>query len=520
MRRHLAPLLLCTGCLISAFAEAATKVPTGFVHEPVALGFAEPNSMAFLPDWRILVTEQRSGKVRMVVGASISVTNVLSATPDLNAAAYERGLQGIAVDPAWPQRPYVYLYYTRTGGYCRVVRYSATGSLNDPSGIYVGLFNPVILIDDIPDAIITHNGGCLRFGPDGHLYVSLGDDDTPCAARDSSSLRGSILRLRVHTLGENVQTPVPRALITPLDNPLSTPDTNARLVWAWGLRNPWRFHIDPMTGKLYAAEVGLLTYEEINEIVPGDFMGWPWREGPQVMVRGSCPEPGGQGTFPYKAGMVNLLRNPSDQVSISTAGIYRPLLGASYNWAEQYHGDYFYGEYYSGELRRMKNVKGTWMPADSVPGQPSAGVWATGLKSAVDFGVGPDGSLYYLTQYDSTQAGMTGGIYRIRQSGEPPPLSVDPSLSSQIYFRVAPNPFRSTTDLSFRLPRGAHAKVDLFDLQGRRVRRLMDGNGVAGENRVTWDGADDQHRPVKPGIYLARLDMLGYTKTLRVVRVQ
>src|SRR5204863_648538 len=119
----------------------------------------------------------------------------------------------------------------------------------------------------------------------------------------------------------------------------------------------------------------------------------------------------------------------------------RPLAGAPYNWPDYLNGDYFYGEYYSGDLWRLKNVKGVWMPADSLPGQPSGGRFATGLVSAVDYLVGPDGSLYYLSQYDSTLFGPTGTIQRIRYPGAPPPLGVIAQLGGPIEFSSAPNPF-------------------------------------------------------------------------------
>lgn len=522
MRRHLARLLVRTALLASlpVAAHAGVAVPTGFVNEVVVGSLSEPNSMAFLPDWRILVTEQRTGRIRLIVNNMISTMDPVHTIQDVNGSGYEQGLQGIAVDPAWPQRPYVYVYYDRDGGFCRLVRYTVSGDIDDPLGHELTFGNPVILIDDIPDLFITHNGGCVRFGGDGHLYVSTGDDDHPCTAADSSSMLGAILRLRVHNLEENVASPVARELITPYDNPLSTPDPDARLVWAWGMRNPWRFHIDPLTGRIYVADVGLVTYEELDEILPGDFLGWPYREGPQVMNRPQCPEPGGAGSNYYKSATVNMLRNPSDLVSISSAGVYRPILGASNNWPSEYHGDLFYGEYYSGRLHRLNNFKGTWVPADSAPGQPSAATWATGLASAVDFAVGPDGSLYYLSQYDSTLTGPTGRIQRVKYPGASGPVSVDPVLAQQIYFTTAPNPFAGKTTLAFRLPLGASARLDLYDLQGRRVRRLMDGRGVAGENRVTWDGADGHGRTVEPGVYLARLEFLGYAKTIRLVRVR
>jgi len=520
MRRHLAGLLVSIVAFVPLHAHAGVVVPNGFTNEIVTAGLYEPNSMAFLPDWRILVTEQRTGKVRLIVGGIPSANDPIYLVPDLNAEGYEQGLQGIAVDPSWPERPYIYIYYDDSSGQCKVVRLTATGELDNPSGTYLSLGNPITLLDGIPDERITHNGGCVRFGQDGHLYVSTGDDDDPCAAADSSTLLGAILRLRVSGLEENITGRVTRDLITPYDNPLSTPDTNARLVWAYGMRNPWRFHIDSYTGRIYSTDVGLVTYEEINEILGGDNLGWPYREGPVVRPRGMCPEPGGSGSNTYKSATVSMLRDPEVLVSISSAGVYRPLVGASYNWPFEFSGDYFYGEYYTGDLYRLRNVKGVWMPGDSLPGQPSGGRFASGMRSAVDFQVGPDGSFYYLSQYDSTLIGPTGCIQRIRHPGPPPPLSVDPAFADHIYFTGTPNPFAGEAQLAFRLPRATPVRLDVYDLLGRRVRRLVDGPATAGENRVRWDGTDGSGRTLGSGVYLARLEFLGMSKSIRLVRLK
>src|SRR5256885_4373918 len=96
-------------------AGAATLLPPGFVGDQIVAGLDEPNSMAFLPDGRILVTEQRSGRVRLVVGGHVAVTDPALVVDSLNAGGNERGLQGLAVDPGWPARPYLYLFYTHVG---------------------------------------------------------------------------------------------------------------------------------------------------------------------------------------------------------------------------------------------------------------------------------------------------------------------------------------------------------------------------------------------------------------------
>jgi len=331
MRSRAAVPLALLLALVPGAAQAVVHVPSNFENEVIAFGLSEPNSMAFLPDGRVLVTEQRTGWVRTVVGSLMATMDPALLVMGVQSAGYEQGLQGIAVDPAWPDRPFIYIYYDAVGGFSRLVRYTGTGDLMNPLGQNLSFANPLVLLDNLPDAFSSHNGGCVRFGPDGHLYVSLGDDETPCAAKDSSSLHGAILRLRVGQLDASLTGTVPRSLITPFDNPLSTPDSNAKLVWAFGFRNPWRFHIDPLTGKVFMAEVGLLTYEELNEVVPGQFYGWPWREGPQVMPRPSCPEPGGNGTQTYKNAVVDMLRDPEILVSISSAGVYRQVPGPMTN---------------------------------------------------------------------------------------------------------------------------------------------------------------------------------------------
>ena len=120
---------LITGLGLASAARAVVQVPANFVNETLATGLNEPNSFAFLPDGRLLYTEQRTGNVRLYANGHISDT-ILLTVPELESAAYERGLQGIAVDPGWPARPFVYLYYSRTNGWIRLVRYTASGDLS------------------------------------------------------------------------------------------------------------------------------------------------------------------------------------------------------------------------------------------------------------------------------------------------------------------------------------------------------------------------------------------------------
>jgi hypothetical protein len=435
----------------------------------------------------------------------------------------ERGLLGIAIDPAWPLRPFVYFIHSRTGGATRIVRYLASDDVDLPNGEQLSLASPRILIDDIPDLYGNHNGGTLRFGPDGCLYASLGDDAVYCDAADSTTLRGAILRLRVDTLPIFGAQSTRRSAITPPDNPfVSSPDSNARLVYAFGFRNPFRFHIDPVTGTLYAADVGEGSYEEVDEVVRGGFHGWPWREGDSPVLRYDCPEPGGFGSFPYTHPIAVEPHGQPVGYAIISAGMYRPVFHGVSNWPPVYYsgrGDLFYGQYYQGYLRRLHFDGAAWGPAAPVPGQPNTTDWATGLLNSVDFQVGPDGSLWWMAQFDESYDPVSGSLHRIVHVGLPTAVG-DAPVESRV-LRATPNPSRTPVELTFATAVRGRARLALYDLAGRRVRSLFEGELPAGESRVRWDGAGDQGAAVGAGVYFARLEREGAPSiTTRVLRLR
>ena len=190
-----------TSILPVVASGAPGVVPTGFADQLIAGGFTQPVGIAFLPDGRLLVVEQRSARIKLIrMGPPIAVDTV-GTVPATNSAAFERGLLGIAVDPGWPARPYLYTHSTHIGSRIRISRFTANGALSDPAGsILIDPASRHDLINDIPDNAINHNGGTVRFGPDGMLYVSLGEDASPSSAQDTTSLLGVILRLDVSQL--------------------------------------------------------------------------------------------------------------------------------------------------------------------------------------------------------------------------------------------------------------------------------------------------------------------------------
>ena len=227
-----------------------------FAVEPVVTNLDIPWSMAFAPDGRLFVTE-RAGRVRIIDLATRG--SELALTLDDVYTVGEAGLLGVALDPQFAQTRFVYLYYSaRTssgGGSNRVVRYREAGSR---------LGERAVLLDGIPGSTI-HDGGRIRFGPDGLLYFSAGDAANTGFAQDLASTAGKILRIN-------------RDGTTPRDNPFGSP------VYSYGHRNPQGFDWHPATGDLWATEHGNVGNDEINVIDAGANYGWPRIEASQTMT--------------------------------------------------------------------------------------------------------------------------------------------------------------------------------------------------------------------------------------------
>ena len=223
--------------------------------ETIVSNLVIPWSIAFAPDGRLFVTE-RPGRLRIINAAFSS--SELALTIDDVFAQGEAGLLGIALDPEFTASRLVYLYYSARlasgGAVNRVVRYREVNSR---------LGERAVILDNIPAATI-HDGGRIRFGPDGLLYISAGDAANTRLPQDLSSLAGKILRVN-------------RDGTTPRTNPFGGP------IYSYGHRNPQGFDWHPVTGDLWASEHGNSGNDEINVIDGGANYGWPTIEGSQQM---------------------------------------------------------------------------------------------------------------------------------------------------------------------------------------------------------------------------------------------
>jgi hypothetical protein len=499
---------------------ALAAVPSGFLAEHVVTGPFTGNVVGFdiLPDGRPLLIEQTTGVVRLAAKGSPAADSVLT-IPGVNTDHPERGLLGVTVDPDWPARPYVYFHYTHTDSVIHIVMYAASGALSDPASTSLALASPYFLFDDLPDSVGIHNAGGLRFGPDGMLYVGVGDDSRSCQPQTLASRYGKMLRLDVSAMPGAGSGPPPPADLTPSDNPFPGPDPFEKLVYAWGLRNPFRFGLDPVTGDLFIGSVGSHLFEEINfapgTSYPGFNFGWPQFEGTSPLgCCGTC----GQGnvfTFPIHAiphggGIIAVIGGPAIRASAA------PL-----SFPSDYDGDYLYFEHYAGTGHRLRDLGGgAWDFAPPAPGQPDSTVWCDGYRGVADARIGPDGALYLAAL--GSPGGAARGLHRIAidtAAVAVPAVAADAATGA----RVVPNPARAGGPVEIRF--AAHGtgtvRVRVHDAAGRRVRTLEGEARAAGPMTLAWDGTAADGRALPAGVYWVRVEGgAGPPQTARITLIR
>lgn len=286
-RLRRAGLALATAALLSATvtpASAAGAPPLAeltVVTTEVASGLTRPIAMAGLDDrsGRLLIAE-KAGTVRVFhPGTGLAADPVLDLRDRVNSVANERGLLGIVPAPDFRRTAHVYVAYTRQpDGALTLSRVP----LGDPA-------KEQVLLTQDHSRFTNHNGGQLAFGPDGYLYWSLGDGgsggDPDANALNLGTLLGKVVRLDVSRACGELPYCVPKK------NPFVHTPGARQEIWAYGLRNAWRFSFDSRDGSLWLADVGQGTYEEVNHVATrrgGHNFGWSCMEGPDVFNAERC----------------------------------------------------------------------------------------------------------------------------------------------------------------------------------------------------------------------------------------
>lgn len=493
--------------------RAQATLPDGFRDSLVIGGLDFPVGMTFLPDGRLLVIEQFSRRLRAVRAGALTTPDPVATLPSIETGG-EQGLLGIAVDPGWPARPYLYFHMDDLGSSTiRVTRYTAGGDLTGAGSgnLTVDTGTRRDILTGIPDQAGNHNGGTVRFGPDGMLYVSLGEDAARCVAQDTLTLRGVILRLDVSAIPAGGGSAPSVASLAAAGNPLlNHVDPRSRLIWAWGLRNPFRFQIDPANGALFIGDVGQSVYEEIDRAAAGglDF-GWPRFEATRLEESGCVLT--ATHTTP-----IHFYDRTGSSAAVISGGVYRtPSAGnCDHCFPAAYEGDFFFSDYYTGFLRRLKGSGNSWSIAPAVSGQPTSTTWATGFDNVSDYAIGPGGGLWYCNQGSGEIRAILGGV---DDTTTTPPPTPAPLVT---FARPYPQPAPGSVNLSFRLENGAQTRIRIYDLRGALVRTLVNANRPAGTTVESWDGRDDDGERVTAGLYVARLEAAGQTVQHRIMLLQ
>jgi glucose/arabinose dehydrogenase len=352
----------------SAFPEAAAytwSVITQALTRPVDIQHAGDGS------GRVFIVEQ-PGRIRVLVDGQLLEAPLLDITERVDDSSNEQGLLGLAFHPDYENNGFFYLNYTRNGGDTIIARYQVTGNPNiaDPNSEFKLL--------DVSQPFPNHNGGAVAFGPDGYLYLGLGDGgaggDPFGNAQSVNTLLGKVLRIDVNA-GD------PYAI--PPDNPFANGGGRPE-VWTYGLRNPWRLSFDRATGDMFIGDVGQGAWEEVDFLTAGSSgganYGWDYREGAHA-YEGNAP-----------AGLVDPVAEYSHDVggcSITGGYVYRgPSL-------PEWQGVYFYGDYCSGFV---------WGLIPSALGWQSRLLFETGARIS-GFGEDEAGELYL--------ANLQGAVYRL-----------------------------------------------------------------------------------------------------------
>jgi glucose/arabinose dehydrogenase len=367
-----AQILLC-GLWSVGSAAQSIDVATGLHSEKILMvapvgerGLNRPTDLRFLPDGRMILTEKGSS----ASGRDEDTARVLvrQSTGELRVAGKfrvdstnEKGLLGIELDPDYRNNRRLFLYYSAAG--------SAGGTDLDRHRLVSLKMRPDDTLDRASEQILirglrgpaNHDGGALAIGPDGKLYVGVGDTGCNalcCPAQNMfasclSNANGKILRINLDGSIPPDNPLVNRAGVTACGETCTSPIDAHRLapprseIWAWGLRNPWRIWFDPRTGNLWVGDVGELTREEIDIVHAGKHYGWPFREGKMGVDVSTC-----EAMTPGAGSCVEPVFDcVHDGVCASITG---GAIVDSCSWPAPMRGQYYFGDNVSGRLFALK----------------------------------------------------------------------------------------------------------------------------------------------------------------------
>tara|TARA_B100001109_G_scaffold244153_1_gene230618 strand:+ start:254 stop:1591 length:1338 start_codon:yes stop_codon:yes gene_type:complete len=388
--------------------------------------FSSPVEIKNAGDERLFVVE-KSGKIKILnPDGSVNSTPFLDIEDRVSTNANERGLLGLAFHPNYPENPFFFVNYTNNSGDTTISKFSVSTDEN-----IANESETVLLVINQPYG--NHNGGCINFGPDGNLYIGMGDGgsggDPQNYSQSTGSLLGKMLRINVNSGAYSI----------PENNPYGDE------IWSIGLRNPWKFSFDSENGNLWIADVGQNEFEEINMVEnnPANVnYGWRCYEGDEPYNMSGCPDNGL--TFPVAT--YSHYNSGDFKCSITGGYVYRG------NQISGLNGVYFFADYCSGEIGMLSTEDNSnWEMNLTFPN--INGSW-------VSFGEDISGELYIVS--------INGGIYKIIDAA----LSQNELTLNNVI--IYPNPFDEFININLQ----ETADIKIYDSFGKKIMQIDDFKGT------------------------------------------
>jgi len=425
---------------------------------------------------RLFVLEQQGIISVFQNSPGTSVKNLFLDISDKVLSGGELGLLGLAFHPDYKNNGYFFVDYTANNPRRTIIsRFKV--NLNDKNKADR---NSELILLEISQPYSNHKGGQISFGPDGYLYISLGDGgsagDPQNNSQNLSSFLGKILRIDVNNKNGSLNYSIPT------DNPFYGNTSGYKNeIFAYGLRNVWRFSFDLTTHKLWAADVGQNAWEEIDLIEKGGNYGWRCFEGNHIYNSSGC----------NNTSTINPLweygHNSEGGYSITGGFVYRGL-----NVAELF-GKYVYADYVSGKIWALE-LQGS---------NPKNNLLFSTSNPISTFGVDENKELYFANY-------ATGKIYKFKGTSVTKVGKTEMPLNFELKQNF-PNPFNPSTVISYWLSAFGHVTLQVYDILGNEIITLVNGNQQPGLHNLTFTVGNYsdkiQNYFVPSGIYFYRIQV-------------
>jgi glucose/arabinose dehydrogenase len=441
---------------------------------------------------RIFVVQQDGKIIVFPNDSNVSASQskiFLDISNKISSSSGEEGLLGLAFHPNYGTNGFFYVNYT-AGSPLRTVISRFKVKTTDPNKAD-SLSEYKIL--EINQPYTNHNGGTVMFGLDGFLYIGMGDGgsggDPQNNAQNLQVLLGKMLRININ------DTSATRRYVIPPTNPFyNNPSSGKEEIFTWGMRNPWKYSQDPVTGLIYAADVGQNIWEEIDIIQNGKNYGW------RVMEGFVCYNPSSGCDTSGKTLPIKVYNHSSGDCSVTGGYVYRG------NRRPELRGAYIYGDYCSGRIWMLRYNNGI-VSSDSLLTQKSI------LLSS--FGTDQFNELYIVA------TSSTAKIWRFNKS--PNALGITEGGSIPLKYTLEqnyPNPFNPGTIIRYSVPEQGDVKLEVYDITGKLIKTLVNTFRMSGSYETVWNGRDDRGANVPSGVYIYKLQTDKFSESKKMLLIK